>query len=430
MNRHASKAVVLILAGVVAFHAAQAAVGDVVASAVSEQMFMDTASCSVDTAVITVGRDAKPVPVSYSGRTWHAGTDMGTASLYDNDVLVGTFSCEGWAEYVPPTAGTHALSLRVAHGPTLRRTFMVEVPALSIARGADPAINGGIPCAITSPAAGATIYFTTDGSEPTTESRVYTGPFAINPDPSKVTMVKAFCVVSGWPRSDTAMKLLMPAENMELVSSSDAVTTSLDMRAGTGTLESKGSETIVWSGLWAADSNAEVTVTLDGAPFVAGRGEGIETWTPVGGGTHTFRHMTAGSDEVLVATFSVDVVVEIDGKTVTVPGLWLLERTQRTAMDMAANGRAVWACYVLGLDPENGDATNDFRIVSFPMKADGTPDVANLGFDPPQAQWNVPGARAVVKGAERLEGEWKAVEGASAEEKAAMRFFKVVVELP
>ena len=52
----------------------------------------------------------------------------------------------------------------------------------------------------------------------------------------------------------------------------------------------------------------------------------------------------------------------------------------------------------------------------------------NIVFDPPRAQWNVPGARAVVKGAAALDGEWKAVEGASAV-KAAMRFFKVVVEV-
>ena len=35
----------------------------------------------------------------------------------------------------------------------------------------------------------------------------------------------------------------------------------------------------------------------------------------------------------------------------------------------------------------------------------------------------------MLKGAERLDGEWKSVEGATAAEKAAMRFFKVVVEV-
>ena len=41
----------------------------------------------------------------------------------------------------------------------------------------------------------------------------------------------------------------------------------------------------------------------------------------------------------------------------------------------------------------------------------------------------MPGARAVVHGAAALDGEWKAVEEAMAAEKAAMRFFKVVVEV-
>ena len=93
----------------------------------------------------------------------------------------------------------------------------------------------------------------------------------------------------------------------------------------------------------------------------------------------------------------------------------------------AANGRKVWECYVLGLDPENGDATNDFRIVSFPLKADGTPDLGRFAFEPPQAKWNVPGARAVIKGAAELGGEWQE---ATEQNKASLRFFKVEVELP
>ena len=50
-------------------------------------------------------------------------------------------------------------------------------------------------------------------------------------------------------------------------------------------------------------------------------------------------------------------------------------------------------------------------------------------FEPPPSQWNVP-ATWKVKGAATLDGEWKAVEGATAAEKAAMRFFKVEVVLP
>ena len=103
------------------------------------------------------------------------------------------------------------------------------------------------------------------------------------------------------------------------------------------------------------------------------------------------------------------------------------EAYEASAKKPAANGWKVWECYVVGLDPQEMD---EFKISAFPMKADGTPDLENIAVDPPKSQWNVPGARAVVKGAATLDGEWTAVEGATAAEKAAMRFFKEVVEGP
>ena len=51
----------------------------------------------------------------------------------------------------------------------------------------------------------------------------------------------------------------------------------------------------------------------------------------------------------------------------------------------------------------------------------------NIVFDPPEARWNVEGARPVVKGAASLGGEWQAV---TEENKAGFRFFKVEVVLP
>lgn len=91
---------------------------------------------------------------------------------------------------------------------------------------------------------------------------------------------------------------------------------------------------------------------------------------------------------------------------------------------VSTNGRKVWECYVLGLDPEV--ATNDFRITSFQMKADGTPDLEHIVFDPPQAWWNVP-ATYKVKGAATLEGPWGEVPTGG---NPAYRFFKVEIVLP
>ena len=131
--------------------------------------------------------------------------------------------------------------------------------------------------------------------------------------------------------------------------------------------------------------------------------------------------------------------VEIDvggGKRVAVPQTWLDEHPEFVARANgdrvaalganAANGRlSVVECYVLGLNPEL--ATDDFRITSFPMKTDGTLDLAGITFTPAKEDWNVPDATPVLKGAATLEDEWQMV---TDENKGAFRFFKVVVELP
>ena len=51
-------------------------------------------------------------------------------------------------------------------------------------------------------------------------------------------------------------------------------------------------------------------------------------------------------------------------------------------------------------------------------------------LEPKVNRWTGTEIQAVLKGAERLDGEWKSLEGATAEETAAMRLFKVAVELP
>ena len=56
---------------------------------------------------------------------------------------------------------------------------------------------------------------------------------------------------------------------------------------------------------------------------------------------------------------------------------------------------------------------------------DGEPKVE---WEPKVNRWTGAEIQAVLKGAETLDGEWKSVEGATAAEKAAMRFFNVVVE--
>ena len=201
-------------------------------------------------------------------------------------------------------------------------------------------------------------------------------------------------------------------------------------------------ERIYYSSTWAQSLGVEATsvVEVNCETLNSTAGAGFIEWTPQSNGTYVLTHkvMSGGTQygETLTAIFR-SVSTATRTTEVPVPYVWLeahdpgvvgeeeYEAYEASAKASAANGRKLWECYVLGLNPEV--ATNDFRIISFPMKADGTPDLNSIAFTPTQAEWNVPGAQAVLKGAATLDGEWQTV---TEENKAGFRFFKVVVEVP
>ena len=112
-----------------------------------------------------------------------------------------------------------------------------------------------------------------------------------------------------------------------------------------------------------------------------------------------------------------------DGRAVTIPGDWLEMKTARTATDVAANGRKVWECYLLGLDPERAD--DDFRIVSFALK-DGKPVFTFNHTEDGSGASFVPRIR--ILGKVRLEEtEWAEVPDGG---ESAFRFFKAEVTRP
>ena len=165
---------------------------------------------------------------------------------------------------------------------------------------------------------------------------------------------------------------------------------------------------------------------------------GETDWTNIvvdvtGNGNHALRWAyckdevdSAGEDCVWVDAVTwtpTGVTVDIGGgKTVTVSGAWLAEKTARAATDDAANGRKVWQCYMLGLDPEQAD--DDFRITRFWMDGDKpmfefshTADGSGNTFVP----------RIRKMGSATPTGPWQEVPATG---NPAYRFFKAEVALP
>ena len=330
--------------------------------------------------------------------------------------------------------------------------------------------TGTIPCAD----ADAVIYYSTDGWVPhLTEACRYTGPFTID----DTATVRAIAVLDG-ARSACVAATFTRAESLYYRRAADTVglafTTGGDVGWGydrtdsdgtCGTAEclrsgSIGNEEESWlqtsvvgrgtfSFWWKVDCEYDdfgeaawdhLAVFTNGVEAV--RMDGTRGWERMSftfddDGRHTIRWVfvkdgydeedAAYEDCAWLGRFSwnpADVTVDAGkGRTVTVPGTWLGKRTMRAATDVAANGRKVWECYLLGCDPEKAD--DDFRIASFEV-VDGVPaftfshtrDGSGVSFE----------SRIRILGKARLDdAAWTEMpEGGD----PALRFFKAEVVLP
>ena len=320
-------------------------------------------------------------------------------------------------------------------------------------------------CEIACSTEGARIFYTLNGNAPTSHSTRYAGAFYITGS----CTVKAIALLSGCLDSEVAVKTIikewgigdtMGAPDLAFTTSGDgdkAFYRVADASAPNGEAMHSGdignssaygtfartvlSTTVTGPGtasfLWKASCEDDAPdyewdhgeFAVDGVVKAYISGE--TGWTNVsvsvtGSGKHTLTWTylkddaeAEGEDCIWVAGFGWESAEAYTHTTVVpVPYAWLrahvpgvadeYEAYEAAAKATAANGRlSVVECYVVGLDPEI--ATNDFKIISFPMKADGTPDFANVAFDPPQAQWNVPDAPVTWKGAATLEGPWRTV---------------------
>ena len=310
---------------------------------------------------------------------------------------------------------------------------------------------------ITCATAGATIYYTDDGTTPRkNDDYRYVGPFTI----TETTTIKAVAVIEGI-QSDyvtvTITKQLLTLEEALDVGGSVTVATGAttpwvsafdaNAKVGDATVRSGaiGNRTNTWlsatvSGMgtmtfWCKTScehDEDGTFTWDRLMVYTNDVE-IGVWRMDGETDWTQRELTfEGGENTVKWVYHKDKngaegedCAWVDGITWTPSGAsglaaWLAERNL-TAESRAANGRTAAECYALGLDPAL--ATNDFRIVSIEM-VDGKPKVE---WEPKTNRWTGVEIQAVLKGAAALEGPWADVPAGG---NPAYRFFKVVVEVP
>ena len=358
------------------------------------------------------------------------------------------------------------------------RWRVVAAPEITPADGTTFRTYESCTVTITCADADAVIYYSTDGRTPRlTEACRYTGPFTVN----RTTTIRAVAVLDGvrsaYVAATFTQEIFTPQYHdgrpdtdavwLTFTTGGDAgwnydwdwenMNGAYDIRMQSGQI---GNEEASWlqtsvvgrgtfSFRWKVDCEYDdfgeaawdhLAVFTNGVEAV--RMDGTRGWERMSftfddDGRHTIRWVfvkdgydeenAAYEDCAWLGRFSwnpADVTVDAGkGRTVTVPGTWLGKRTMRAATDVAANGRRVWECYLLGLDPEEAD--DDFRIASFEV-VDGVPaftfshtrDGSGVSFEP----------RIRILGKARLDdAAWTEMpEGGD----PALRFFKAEVALP
>ena len=288
----------------------------VVSSATSGKTLIDT-RMNQEKIVLTFGRYGPTQVVRYSGYMWDTRFNSKMAEVTANGVTLVKSGGEGQVTWRPARVGLHTLH-HITDGVTLTRTYYAEGPTVRIVC-TQTGTAGSMLCQIGCDMPGATIYYTTDGTEPTTASRVYTGSFLATLP--KVKRLLAVAVVDGYPMSQTAYPIISVIEDVSVVSSATSGKMVIDTRAGKGPIETDHAEDVTYSNLWSGDANATATIAVNGEVVKTATGEGVYRWPlPNKGGNYVLTHKTAKTgtqvDETLTATFVVaSHEIEIDDVT-------------------------------------------------------------------------------------------------------------------
>ncbi len=320
--------------------------------------------------------------------------------------------------------------------------------------------------------ADATIRYTLDGNEPNSHSRKYTGPFCVTDS----CVVKACATKEEWFSSGVVQKEIVrvwgigdtmgkPDHGFTTDGSGGKGWTRVDdatapngeaMRSGaithgqTSILSTKvmgpGTLSFSWRTSCEQDDEYEwdhAELSIDGR--VRLRLNGVTEWTAAsvkitGDGEHTVEWTykkddveSAGEDAAWVANYNwASAWTATRTSPTPVPYAWLLahdpcvvdeyESYETSADSTAANGRKVWECYVLGVDPS--DAMDDFRITAFHM--DGALPILEYSHTT-DGDGNSFLHRIRPYGRATLNDEWQPVPSAG---DSMFRFFKAVVDLP
>lgn len=229
----------------------------------------------------------------------------------------------------PDNAGTYLDKANVIDNIELRTAEPAPAPSIALESGAFNFFGDSAKVVISSETDGATIYYTIDGTDPTTASAQFTAPFSISSD----TTVKAIVVAPGYTASAAATavfkKTAVVGEN--LVRGATAIGGANPAATTTFTAHSAGSYGVSFTYAGTAGGVAEVVATgVDGTEQVVATvtaGEDAQTFNGAieiaGGGAYTLSLRAPGGASTDIALG--DLAVLIDNSATNAKKFWIVE---------------------------------------------------------------------------------------------------------
>ncbi|MBR3820662.1 MAG: leucine-rich repeat protein, partial [Kiritimatiellae bacterium] len=245
-----------------------------VATAVLDGVSFDTTVATNDT--VTLGRNELSIPLPYSSSMWNEIDPSGGVAritVYDESVFE-TEASEGVFNWTPLCAGFYRLSLTVG-SVNYQKFVQFMAPTVCFAR------EGYSSCKLTASDGVSPIRYTTDGSDPTESSALYTGPFEISP--SKWTTVKARTFGEGYLPGEICSEVFGKAGS---VVSRAETTTAIDNTAGVRNIPCEA-HALMYDVTWEGHESSRVAFSADGEMFVERTGAGEVEWMPTHEGLTT-----------------------------------------------------------------------------------------------------------------------------------------------
>lgn len=183
----------------------------------------------VNGSTLEMGADVLPVDAADPDVDWSVATLAGgTATINSDELLtatgVGTVTVTATAHDGSSVAGTKVITITAASGTyTIAVATNVDVTAAPTASPAGGTYTSNQSVSLSTATSGATIFYTTDGSTPTSSSAMYSSALSI----SGATTLKAIAVKSGM----TDSSVMTEAYNVKVTTNTSTLSFSASNKA-------------------------------------------------------------------------------------------------------------------------------------------------------------------------------------------------------